>query len=158
MTLYEIDKQILNMIDDDGQIADIDAWEQLQLDRKTKIENIGRWIKNLDAESTAIKNEEAVLAGRRKSLENKATQLRKLLEYALKGEKYESPTLSISWRKSKALEIEDKDAFVAWAQDHAPWFLRTNIEIAKKDITDALRSGKEIPLAQIVERQNMRIV
>ena len=158
MTLYEIDKQILNMIDDDGQIADIDAWEQLQLDRNTKIENIGRWIKNLDAESTAIKNEEAVLAGRRKSLENKAIQLRKLLEYALNGDKYESPTLSISWRKSKALEIEDEDAFAAWAQDHAPWFLRTKIEIAKKDITDALRVGQEIPLAQIVERSNMRIV
>lgn len=158
MTLYEIDKQILNMIDDDGQIADIDAWEQLQLDRNTKIENIGRWIKNLDAESTAIKNEEAALCERRKALENKAIQLRRLLEYALQGEKYESPTLSISWRKSKALKIDDEDAFAAWAQDHAPWFLRTKIEIAKKDITDALRGGQEIPLAQIVERQNMRIV
>lgn len=158
MTLYEIDKRILEMIDEDGQIADMDAWEQLQVDRRTKIENIGRWIKNLDAESAAIQNEEAALAGRRKTLENRAKQLKSLLAAALCGEKYESPTLSVSWRKSRALEIMDDEAFIAWAQDHAPWFLRTKVEIAKKDITDALRGGQEIPMAQIVERSNMRIV
>ena len=42
MNLYEIDKAILELVDEEtGEIADWDAFEQLQMEREQKIENAG---------------------------------------------------------------------------------------------------------------------
>ena len=48
MTLYEIDAALAALMDPEtGEIADIAAFEQLQMDRQTKIENVALWRKNL---------------------------------------------------------------------------------------------------------------
>ena len=45
MTLYEIDQSIIGLMNEDGEIADLDAFEALQMERDEKIENIALWIK-----------------------------------------------------------------------------------------------------------------
>ena len=68
MTLYEIDNEIrafldkmLDAVDEEtGEIIDIDPAELEQLNeaREQKIENIALYIKNLEADAKAIKEEE----------------------------------------------------------------------------------------------------
>ena len=113
MTLYEIDKEIQALITEDGEIEDIERFDALAMERDKKIENVGCWIKNLDAEAAAIRKEEIALAERRHRLESKAERLTAYLDHALAGAKFESPRVAISYRKSKAVEIQDEAVFKA---------------------------------------------
>ena len=124
MTLYEIDKEIQALITEDGEIEDIERFDALAMERDKKIENVGCWVKNLDAEAAAIRKEEIALAERRHRLESKAERLTAYLDHALAGAKFESPRVAISYRKSKALEIQDEAVFKAWAKDYAPALLK----------------------------------
>lgn len=88
MSIYEIDDSILSLVDmETGEIEDEKRFDELQMERMQKVENIGCFYKNLVAEAKAMKDEEANLAQRRKAVENKAERVKALLVYALKGEK-----------------------------------------------------------------------
>ena len=65
MTLYEINNAIIQELEgavdpETGEIVDealLAEYEQLQLDRETKVENVGLYIKNLEADAKAIRDE-----------------------------------------------------------------------------------------------------
>ena len=156
MTLFDINRAILDFdyeIDEEtGEIlnaADLDA---LQLARDEKIEGVGLWIKNLQAEAEAVKKEKDAMAERQKRLEKKAESLKNYLAYALAGEKFSTPRIAMSWRKSESVNIPDEalldDRFV-------------NITLIKKPdkklIKDTLKAGREVPGAELVTKQNLQI-
>ena len=157
MTLYEIDKEIQALITEDGEIEDIERFDALAMERDKKIENVGCWIKNLDAEAAAIRKEEIALAERRHRLESKAERLTAYLDHALAGAKFESPRVAISYRKSKAVEIQDEAVFKAWAMDYAPALLKVAYTIDKTGVKNYIASGAECPCAVIGERQSMQV-
>lgn len=157
MTLYEIDTRITALIDPEtGEIADYEAFEQLQMDRQTKIENVGLWIKDLRAEAAAVKSEAKSLADRAKAAENRADRLEQYLEYALQGEKFSTPKLSVSWRKSQAVAFEeDEAAFCAGHPDYT--ITKTEVKPDRKALLADLKAGARIDGAYIEERMNMQI-
>lgn len=157
MTLYEIDKGIQALITEDGEIEDIERFDALAMERDKKIENVGCWVKNLDAEAAAMREEEKTLAERRHRLENKAERLKAYLDHALDGAKFESPRMAISYRKSKAVEIQDEAVFKAWAKDYAPALLKVAYTIDKTDVKNYIASGAECPCAEIAERKSMLV-
>ena len=157
MTLYEIDQNIMALIDEDGEITNPEAFDELQITRSEKLEGIACWIKNLKADAAAIKAEEDVLAERRRTIENKIKSLSELLSNTLAGQKFSTPRVSVSYRTSKALEIADNDTFVAWASMFNPSLLRIKRDPDKKAITDAINGGMDVPGAQIVERKSMQV-
>lgn len=157
MTLYEIDQNIMALIDEDGEITNPEAFDALQISRTEKIEGIACWIKNLTSDAAAIKAEEEALAERRKVIENKAKSLREFLAKTLAGEKFSTPRVAISYRTSSAVEITDNVAFVDWAKSYDPSLLHIKAEPNKTAIKNALNGGMEIPLAQIVERKSMQV-
>ena len=54
LSLYHIDQALEALIDPEtGELLDYDAFEQLQMDREHKIENMVCWSKSLDAEAKA---------------------------------------------------------------------------------------------------------
>ena len=158
MTLYEIDSAITSLVDDEtGEISDEQAFDQLQMARDTKIENIGLYIKDLQAEAKAIKDEEAALAARRKAAENKVERLKNLLDYALRGAKFSTPRLKVSYRKSQTVEVSD--GFLAWADEHRPDLLvYADPKPSKTAIKDAIKHGG-IPedMAHIESHENISI-
>ena len=108
MTLYEIDEEILNLVDQEtGEIIDIERLEQLEMEREKKISNVGCWIKDLKAEAEALKAEKNNLAKRQTVCENKVEQLKDYLSRALNGMKYKDSRCSISYRKSESVEVDD---------------------------------------------------
>ena len=157
MTLYEIDQNIMALIDEDGEITDPEAFDALQITRSEKLEGIACWIKNLNADIKAIKDEEERLKERRIHLVNKVSSLSGYLEHALNGEKFSTPRVAISYRTSSAVEITDNVAFVDWAKSYDPSLLHIKAEPNKTAIKNALNGGMEIPLAQIVERKSMQV-
>ena len=157
MTLYEIDQNIMALIDEDGEITNPEAFDELQITRSEKLEGIACWIKNLKADAAAIKAEEDVLAERRRTIENKIKSLSEILSNTLAGQKFSTPRVSVSYRTSKALEIADNDTFVAWASMFNPSLLRIKRDPDKKAITDAINGGMDVPGAQIVERKSMQV-
>ena len=157
MTLYEIDQNIMALIDEDGEITNPEAFDELQITRSEKLEGIACWIKNLKADAAAIKAEEDVLAERRRTIENKIKSLSEFLSNTLAGQKFSTPRVSVSYRTSKALEIADNDTFVAWASMFNPSLLRIKRDPDKKAITDAINGGMDVPGAQIVERKWMQV-
>ena len=157
MTLYEIDQNIMSLLNEDGEITDPEAFDALQITRSEKLEGIACWIKNLNADIKAIKDEEERLKERRIHLVNKVSSLSGYLEHALNGEKFSTPRVAISYRTSSAVEITDSVAFVDWAKSYDPSLLHIKAEPNKTAIKNALNGGMEIPLAQIVERKSMQV-
>ena len=154
MTLYEINRDILALVNEDGEIADIEAFEALNLAREQKIENVACWIKNLKADAAAIREEEKALSDRRRANENKAERLENFLAYALKGEKYNSPRVNITYRKSEAVELDvPDDVFM----ERFAEFVKITPTINKTAIKDALKAGTTNIPAHLSERQNMQI-
>lgn len=71
MTLYELDKAIADfelIVNEDGEVLNIDELDELNLAREQKIESISLWIKNLEAEKEAVKHEKDNFADREKKL------------------------------------------------------------------------------------------
>lgn len=152
MILYEIDKQLLNCVDTEtGEIIDMDKLRELQMAFDSKVENIGCWIKELLAEAKAIKNEKDNLAARQKVSENKAESLKKYLADILAGQKFKTAKVSISYRKSEAVEVTD----AALLDDD--YFKYSEPTVDKTKVKQALKEGIDLKGVQLVENQNIQI-
>lgn len=157
MNIYEIDNAMFSLIDEEtGEIKDYEAFEELQMQREEKIENTALWYKNLVAESKAIREEEKALAERRKSLEHRAESLKNFVNQALQGNKFSTSKVAISYRKSTAVEVDDK--FIDYAMKNNNDLLTfKRPEPNKTVIKEMLQGGFDIPHAELVERNNMSI-
>lgn len=159
MTLYEINEAILAVFEkavdpetgevvDDALLAD---YEALRMDRDEKVENIGLFIKNLEADADAIKAEADKLYARARACTNKAEHLRNYLEYCLGGEKFRSPRLDVSYRRSKRVEVSDMDAIpMMYLRYKAP-------EVNRKMVADEIKAGHTVPGCELVENVSMII-
>lgn len=152
MNLYEIDAAILDCVDvETGEVFDMDRFEELNLSRDAKIENICLWIKNLKAEIEALKAEKEAFAQRQKSAESKMESLKRYITSYLDGTAYESAKVRVSFRKSESLEISE-DAVIP------DEYLRfKEPEVNKADLKKAVKGGLVISGVQIVENSNIQI-
>lgn len=157
MTLYEIDKEIQALITEDGEIEDAERFDALAMERDKKIENVGCWVKNLTAEVAAMKEEKKRLEDRIKSKDRMIDSLEWWLDKALNGQKFDSPRVAISYRKSKAVEIPDEAVFKAWAKDYAPALLKVAYTIDKTGVKNYIAGGAECPCAEIAERKSIQV-
>ena len=168
LTIYEIDTAIIEAAEalqevfdeDTGEVYDIDRFEQLkadldalQMERDKKISNVACWIKNLKAEAEAIKLEKMNLAKRQQVAENKAESLKKYLEYALHGEKFEDARCKISYRKSEGIHFADDFQYSTLP----PQFVKVTVDAKKTELKAALKNGEEIPGVSLVSKNNLII-
>lgn len=159
MNLYEIDANMMAAFEaaidqETGEVLDeeaLDAFQNLQMEWDAKVENIACYVKNLKAEAAALKAEKDSLAARQKVAERKAERLTRYLSGYLNGTKFDSPKAKITWRKSEAVQVDDvtllPEEYLVYA---AP-------TVNKVDIKAALKSGKDVPGAQLIQNMNMSI-
>ncbi len=152
MNLFEIDAAILDCVDvETGEVFDVDRFEELELTRDAKIENICLWIKNLKAEAEALKAEKDAFAQRQKAAENKMESLKRYISGYLDGTAFESAKVKVSFRKSESLEISE-DAMIP------DEYLRfKEPEVNKADLKKAIKAGLTIGGVQLVESNNIQI-
>ena len=164
MTLYEIDSRIREILDsiydaadENGEVGEIDLTElkELQAARETKLENIALYAKNLAVEASAIKDEENILAERRKRLERKCERMKGILMHAMQedgNKKISSPRFEAVLRDSKKTEIIDESLI-------PEEYMNTKITKTpdKTAIKKAIEAGAEVAGAQVVENTTISI-
>lgn len=165
MSLYKIDNELnvaiemmLDSIDEEtGEVDEnlAKAVDELQVERRQKLEAIGCYIKNLEAEEAAIKEEMSALKAR---AESKSRSVERLKEYvansllAVNEMKFESPKVAFSFRKSEKVEITDISKIPTE-------FLRTKttVDADKIALKAVMKEGTVVDGAQLVLKQNLQI-
>ena len=146
MNLYEIDEAILTCINPEtGEVDDLDRLTKLQMERDRKVENVACWVKNLRAESAALKTEADALLERRKKADEKADSLIRWLSEALNGAGFCTAKRDVSFRKSPGkLVVEDVNALPEeyTVED-------VTVKPDKRKIKEAIRNGTDVPGASI---------
>ena len=168
MTLYEIDDGIRRILENgfNGTVAEETGeiieegpqdLEQLQMERKQKLEAIALYIKNLEAITTAIKAEKEALTERIKDKEAKIERLKEYMTYSMTAageDGLETGKVAVSFRKSKAVIIDDEDKI-----DSA--FIKETVKVTKSPdktaIKKAIDAGQSVYGAHIEERKKVNI-
>lgn len=153
MNIFQIDSEIMSCVDPEtGEIVDFEKLEELQLERDQKVENIALWIKNLRYEAECLKAEKDALAQREKAAKRKIEELEDYLGYVLSGQKFETPKVKVSFRKSTVVGIQNE----ALIPDE---YIKIKIEKSpdKTAIGKALKANAEVPGAILIEKANIQI-
>lgn len=156
-TFREIDERLLALVDEDGEILDLHEFEQLNMEREKKIENMCRWVQDLRDTQKNLRDEIERLQGLKRAAERKEERLSEFVTAILNGEKFKTPLVSVSYRVSVAVDIENEDDVRRFAERHDQYedILRYKTpEISKPEVKRLLQSGVVIPGATIVNRTN----
>lgn len=162
-TLYEIDQAIndvigrgFNVDEETGEVFfTADDLEELDAMRSEKLDGITCYIKSLEADAKALKDEEQALAARRKQKEKKAESLRNyVLSSMLKSGEKKLETIHgvYSTRKSTRCIIANEsivpDAYKTF---------ETILKVDKKAITAAIKRGEEVPGADLATFESLQL-
>ena len=152
MNLFQIEHEVLQCVDlETGEIINEEFLNELEMARDAKIENIALWIKNLVAESEALKAEKLAFAERQKQAENKADGLKKYLSSFLDGSSFKSNKVSISFRKSEVLEVSEK------AEIPDRFLIEQEPKLDKAGLKKFVKQGNELGGVSLVENKNIQI-
>ncbi|MBP3925738.1 MAG: siphovirus Gp157 family protein [Clostridium sp.] len=160
MNLYAINDLITQAFEsavdmETGEIVNADAYEaldSLQMAFDQKAEGILLWIKNLTAEAEALKKEKLAFSERQAAAERKAESLKKYISGVLCGNKFQTEKVSVTWRKSEAVE------YAGNVYDLPEELLKyKEPEINKTELKKRLKAGEVIAGAELVQRNNMQI-
>lgn len=172
MNLYSIDEKLFNLIENAVDVETGELYEtQEELDKaidecgielEKKIENIGCFIKNLEADTKALKEEEANLKHRREVAEKKIESLKKYLNGYLMAVypndadrakwKFNTAKVVMGFRKSTTVEVPNLDKL-----DKDFLKVKTEVSADKIAIKDAIKSGKTVDGAFLQENVNLSI-
>lgn len=137
-----------------GEILDETAFEEfnnLQMQKDEKTENVLLYIKELRAGADAMKAEKKNIDSRIKAFDRRAEWLTEYVRKSLDGEKFSTPKVSVSYRKSEQVEIDD-GAFLA--DEYLTFKMPEPNKVA---IKKALKAGEKIEGCRLVEHNNMQI-
>lgn len=155
MTLYELNEKINAFVweidEETGEIlnaADLDA---IALARDEKIEQLGLWVKDLNAEAEALKKEKENLAQRERQAQKKAESVKGYLAAILNGHSYKTTRVAFNWRKSTAVELTEPERIPG------AYLIAQEPKIDKAAIKADLKQGYNVPGATLVERNNLQI-
>ena len=159
--LYDIDQDILDCVDmETGEIVDTEKLNALQMEREQKLEGVALWIKDLNAEATAVKEEADKLTTRKKALDNKVAGLKAWLLQALGGEKLKTARCNVYQTHSQRVNIPDEPKLIGFLQTlkEPERFLRfKEPELRRDEIKKALKDDYEIPGAYLEETESVVI-
>lgn len=158
MKLYEIIDELLflenNWVDQETGEINEDLEKKLgeiHIEFGVKMESIWKILKNYDAQSKAIETEIEKLRKRKKTIDNNFENLKRYAGQALEpGKKWvsENGLAVYSWRKSTSTNIFAENL----VEDEY-------IDIIRKprafDIKAAIKAGKTVSGAELIEKQNL---
>lgn len=111
--------------------------------------------KQLSADAEMIKNEIETLQERYARINNNAKYVKERLENSLLNlgiMKFDNPKFALSFRKTTKVEILDESLIPSEFMK-----VKTTTEPSKKEIADAIKSGKEVAGCRLEENQKIQI-
>ena len=146
------------LTDENGEILiDIEALNNLQMEKNEKLRHCGlAWLSKA-AEIKAIKDEITRLQKMLKKAEKSNDWLLKYIETYSGGEEHKFTEFSIKYSESKVAEVDAE--FIEWAKKSkaGKQFLRIKYEADKPSITAAIKSGKTVKHASLTTKRTMKI-
>lgn len=163
MTLYEITEaysKLLELAEDpeiDNEVV-ADTFEAIEGELEIKAENTAKIIRQLEADAESLKKEEERFQRRRKAAENRAKQLKALLEFAMKATgktKFETELFKFRIQKNAPSLVIAEDVDMA---NIPPEFIKfAEPQIDKAAVKDAIKLGVEINFARLESTETIRI-
>ena len=151
MNLYEIHHEIMSCWDETtGEILDVQKFDSMQMALEDKLEGIGCYIKNLEAEAAAYKAEKDAFAAREKAAKNKAASLKNYLSSYLQGCPFETLRVKISFRKSESLEVSESAAV-------PEEYLKHKVDVDIAELKKAVKAGLVLDGVQLIQKNNIQI-
>lgn len=160
MTIFEIDQRITELVDPDtGELLDLDAFLELQMEREQKIESMALWVKELSATAAAIKSEIDSLADRKRAAERRCESLKRYLAVILQGEKFATAKCAVSFRKSTSVEVEDAALLIRWLEQNGydGCVKYKEPEVSKTEVGKLLKSGMPVPFAHLENKNSVGV-
>lgn len=159
MKLYEIAPALRFALDDievdpeTGEILSADALHAVEAEAAEKIEATALYLRELDAEAKATKEEADRMLARVKSLQKRSDYIKAMLLDALHATgKVKTGRVTVSIRTTKAVEIaEGADLPEAYTT------VKTTVSPNKVAIKQALLDGVEVPGCELIERESVSI-
>lgn len=159
MKLFEINEAIErcvveeeNVVDTEtGEVLDVEALNDLKMAFDEKAENIAMFIRNLDSEAAALKEQKNIFAARQKAAENKRDSLKEYLAMCLHGKPFKTDRVKVSFRKSESVKVT--------AQEQIPetYLVYSAPAVDKVGIKKALKAGETVPGCVLEEKQNIQV-
>lgn len=157
MRLFDIDNNILNALDraepnEQGEFTS-EELDGLMLEREAKLENIGLYIKELEYQAKALREEEKSLAERRQQAEKKVDWLKQYAAASVANfGALETSRIKMTVRTSESIEILDDTKL-------PPEFMRSKTTWTpdKTMIKEAIRNGEIVEGATIIIKNNLQI-
>lgn len=157
MSLYSIDKEIMDCLVVDEETGEVIVDEKrladLQMERDKKLEQLGLWVVEMKSDMASIREEEKRLAARRATIERRSERVKEALSRSLDGNKFSTGLVSISFRKSSSVEIDDAVFYGGGNLEYC----KTTVTADKAKIKDALKQGFPVHGAKLVESNNIQI-
>ena len=161
LKLYELSADYLAALDALAEIEDLppeaiaDTLEGLAGAWEDKALNVGRYIRNLEAEASAIEEAKKRMGARAKAAATQAARLKAYLETELKrtGLKPKGPDMALRLQNNPQSVSIDDAALIP--DDYRR--TETVTTILKAEIATALKAGAEIPGARLVRSQRLVI-
>ena len=162
MKLFEIVKEIAACVkredSDDfvnvesGEIIDTEALDALKLERDVKIENIGKWILNLEADEKALAEQEKRFKERKDAAKRKKESLKNYLAFILNGKNFKCTACEMKFRASEAVVFNGDMATVP--QEYLRY---KEPELDKAKLKKALTAGEVIDGFALESRQSLTV-
>ena len=160
MKLYELTENYLNLQEllENEEIPKemvTEALDNVGEELEAKAENIAKLIKTLEVDITGYKQEETRLSTKRKSLENRVKSLKEYLDNAMKvtgKTKFKGQLFSFSIQKNPpSVNVVDEKLIPE------EYFIPQEPTLDKKRLLTDIKSGVEIPGAEIKQTESLRI-
>ena len=161
-SLFDIDAEIMACIkreDSDeyintltGEVLDAEAMDALKMEIPKKLENLGRWMLNLEAEEKALADQEKRFKERKDATKRKRESIKSYVGAFLNGKPYKCTDFEFKWRTSESVKF-DGDIYKV-PDDYLRY---KEPELDKAKIKKALKSGIEISGCSLEVKNNLSI-
>ena len=159
MKLYEIAPALRFALDDivvdeeTGEILSSDALHAVEAEAAEKIEATALYLRELDAEAKAAKDEADRMIARVKSMQKRSDYLKAMLIEALHATgKVKTARVTVSIRTTQAVAVDEGANL-----PEAYTTVKTTVSPNKTTIKQALLDGVEVPGCHIEERESVSI-
>ena len=153
--LYELSNQfaMIQQLIEDGAEGFEQALADIKGEISEKLDGYAMVIKNVESDIAGLKAEEKRLSERRKAMENNVVQMKERMADTLKtvdGQRLKTERFTFSFRKSTLVKVEDESVI-------PPQFIKVEKTISRAELAKALKNGKHIEGAKLIENQSLSI-
>lgn len=159
--MYDLTEMYLNIWDlVNDEETDLDSLElalqEVEENITVKAENMAKLIKNIEGNVKVLKDEEKRLQGKRRALENKIVGIKDYLEYQLRNmdlKKVQGDIFTVAIQKNPpTVKFTDEELIPEKYKEQI-----ITVKIPKKAILDDIKEGIEVPGAEMIQGESLRI-